>query len=147
MWGCLAKVILPEPKRRKLGSRTCDYVLIGYACNSSCYRFLIIKSDILESYTIIEFENAIFFEHVFPLKNKEKELHDSIEISNDFVDDVQKIRRSKQARNEKDYSNDFFAYVVEDEPVSYYDAIKFVDAHFWLEAINNELESIMFNHT
>ena len=116
--GCLAKVMLPEPKRRKLGSRTCDYVLIGYACNSSCYRFLIIKSDILESYTIIESENAIFFEHVFPLKNKEKEL--------------QKIRRSKQTRNEKDYSNDFFAYVVEDELVSYYDAIKFVDAPFWL---------------
>ena len=100
MWGCLAKVMLPEPKRRKLGSRTCDYVLIGYACNSSCYRFLIIKSDILESYTIIEFENAIFFEHVFPLKNKEKELHDSIEISTDFVDDVQEIR-SKQARDRK----------------------------------------------
>ena len=72
VWGCLAKVMLPEPKRRKLGSRTCDCVFIGYACNSSCYRFFVIKSDILESYTIIESENAIFFEHVLPLKNKEK---------------------------------------------------------------------------
>ena len=88
VWGCLAKVMLPEPKRRKLGSRTCDCVFISYACNSLCYRFLVIKSDILESYTIIESENAIFFEHVFPLKKKEKVLHDSIEISNDFVDDV-----------------------------------------------------------
>ena len=88
MWGCLAKVMLPEPKRRKLGSRTCDCVFIDYACNSSCYRFLVIKSDILESYTIIESENAMYLEHVFPLKNKEKVLHDSIEISNDFVDDV-----------------------------------------------------------
>ena len=139
--------MLPEPKRRKLGSRTCDCVFIDYACNSSCYRFLVIKSDILESYTIIESENAMYLEHVFPLKNKEKVLHDSIEISNDFVDDVQEIRRSKQARKEKDYGNDFLAYVVEDEPVSYYDAIKFVDAPFWLEAINNELESIMSNHT
>ena len=68
-------------------------MLISYACNSSCYRFLVIKSDIFVSYTIIESENAIFFEHVFPLKNKEKELHDSIEISNDFVNDVQEIRR------------------------------------------------------
>ena len=80
--------MLPKPKRKKLGSRTCDCVFIGYACNSSCYRFLVIKSDILESYIIIKSENAIFFEHVFPLKNKEKKLHDSIEISNDFVDDV-----------------------------------------------------------
>ena len=34
--------------------------------------------------------------------------------------------RSKQARQEKDYANDFLAYVVEDELVSYYDAIKSV---------------------
>ena len=95
VWGCLAKVMLPEPKRRKLGSRTCDCVFIGYACNSSCYRFLVIKSDILESYTIIEYENAIFFKHMFPLKNKDKVLCDSIETSNNFVDDVQEIRRSK----------------------------------------------------
>ena len=146
MWGCLAKVMLPEPKRRKLGSRTCDCVFIGYACNCSCYRFLVIKNDILESNTNIESENAIFFEHVFPLKNKEKELHDSIAISNDFVDDVQEIRRRKRARKENDYGNDFLAYVVEDEPVSYYDANKSVGAPFWLEAINNELESIMSNH-
>ena len=73
-------------------------------------------------------------------------MHDSIEISNDFFDDVQEIR-SKRARKEKDSGNNFLAYVVEDEPVSYYDAIRFVDAPFWLEAINNELESIMSNHT
>ena len=84
---------------------------------------------------------------MFPLKNKEKELHDFNEISNDFVDDVQEIRRSKRAKKENDYGNDFLAYVIEDEPVSYYDAIKSIDAHFWLEAINNELESIMSNHT
>ena len=138
--------MLSKPKRKKLGSRTCHCLFIGYACNSSCYRFLVIKSDILESYTIIESENAIFFEHVFPLKNKEKELHDSIEISTDFVDDVQEIR-SKQARKEKDYGDYFLAYVVEDEPISYYDAIKSVNAPFWLEAINNELESIMSIHT
>jgi len=83
---------------------------------------------------------------VFPLKNKENVLYDSIEISNDFFDDVQEIR-SKRARKEKDSGNNFLAYVVEDEPVSYYDAIRFIDAPFWLEAINNELESIMSNHT
>ena len=99
--------------------------------------------DFLSSKVISQ--NRIF-EHVFPLKNKEKVLHDSIEISNDFFDDVQEIR-SKRARKEKDSGNNFLAYVVEDEPVSYYDAIRFVDAPFWLEAINNELESIMSNHT
>ena len=60
---------------------------------------------------------------------------------------MQEIKRNKHARKEKDYGNDFFVYVVEDESVSYYNAIKSVDAPFWLEAINNELESIMSNHT
>ena len=60
---------------------------------------------------------------------------------------MQEIRRSKRDRKEKDYGNDFLAYIVEDEPINYYDAIKSVDAPFWLEAINNELESIMSNHT
>ena len=46
VWGCLAKVMLPEPKKRKLGFRTCDCVFIGYTSNNSCYRFLVIKSDI-----------------------------------------------------------------------------------------------------
>ena len=73
-------------------------------------------------------------------------MHDSIEISNDFIDDIQEIR-SKQARKENDYGNNFLAYVVEDELVSYFDVIISVDAPFWLEAINNELESIMSNHT
>jgi len=97
VWGCLAKVMLLEPKKRKLDSRTCDCVFIGYACNSKCYRFVVIKSDVLDCNIIIELENAIFFEHIFPLKNKEKILHESI-ASNEIVDDVQELRRSKRAR-------------------------------------------------
>jgi hypothetical protein len=40
-------------------------------------------------------ENAIFFEHVFLLKNKEKILHEPSIVSNEIVDDVQELRRSK----------------------------------------------------
>jgi hypothetical protein len=46
VWGCLAKVMLLELKKRKCDSRTCDCVFIGYVCNSSCYRILVIKSDV-----------------------------------------------------------------------------------------------------
>ena len=74
-------------------------------------------------------------------------MHESIDTSNDLVDGVQELRRSKQARKEKSYGNNFLAYIVEDEPVSYYDAIKSIDAPFWLEAINSELDYIMSNHT
>jgi hypothetical protein len=37
----------------KLDSRTYDCAFIGYACNSSCYKLLIIKSDVLDYNTII----------------------------------------------------------------------------------------------
>jgi hypothetical protein len=98
VWWCLANVMLPEPKMRKLGSRTYDCAFIAYVCNSSCYRLLIIKSDVLYYNIIIESKNTIFFEHVSPLKNKKKLLHESSITSNKFVDDVQELRRSKRAR-------------------------------------------------
>ena len=46
MWGCLAKVLAPLPKKTKLGARTMDCIFIGYALNSSAYRFLVHKSEI-----------------------------------------------------------------------------------------------------
>jgi hypothetical protein len=53
VWGCLANVMLTEPKIRKLDSRICDCEFVGYACSSSCYRLPIIKSDVLDYNTII----------------------------------------------------------------------------------------------
>ena len=65
------------------------------------------------------------------MKNKEKLLHEFIDTSNDLVDDVQVLRK-KQARKEKSFSNDFLTYVVNDEHVNYFDAIKSVDSPFVL---------------
>ena len=58
MWGCLAKVLLPDPKRKKIGSKTADCMFIGYAQQSPAYRFLVLKSEILEHNTIIETKDA-----------------------------------------------------------------------------------------
>ena len=67
VWGCLAKVAVPTPKRIKIGSKSVDCVLIGYAYNSSTYRFLIHKSDIpdMNANTIIESRNAVFLKKYF----------------------------------------------------------------------------------
>ncbi|CAH9136877.1 unnamed protein product, partial [Cuscuta epithymum] len=54
VWGCLAKVLLPDPKKRKIGSKTSDCIFIGYAECSAAYRFLVLKSDVLNWNTIIE---------------------------------------------------------------------------------------------
>ena len=63
IWVCLAKVNVPINKKRKLGPKTVDCVFLGYSFHSTGYRFLIIKSDVLDMYvdTIMESRDATFF--------------------------------------------------------------------------------------
>ena len=63
VWGCLAKVALPNHKRSNIGSKTFDAVFICYAQNSVAYRFMS-----LSDFSISEYSDAAFFELVFPLK-------------------------------------------------------------------------------
>ena len=67
MWGCLAKVLAPLPKKTKVRAKTMDCIFIGYALNSSAYRFLVHKSEIPDIHvnTIIEFRDVVFFEDIF----------------------------------------------------------------------------------
>jgi hypothetical protein len=46
--------MLPDPKKRKIGSKTSDFLFIGYAEHSAAYRFLVLKSDVLSCNIIIE---------------------------------------------------------------------------------------------
>ena len=70
IWGCLAKVLIPLPKRTKLGPKTIDCVFIGFANASAAYRFLVYKSEVHDIHvnTILESIDAEFFEDVFPYK-------------------------------------------------------------------------------
>jgi len=63
MWGCLAKVTLPSHKRSNIGPKTFDAVFIGCVQNNAAYRFMS-----LSDFSISEYRDADFFEHVFPLK-------------------------------------------------------------------------------
>ena len=51
-------VMLPNPKKRKIRLTTSNCMFIGYASNSTVYRFLVLKSNVLECNTIIETKNA-----------------------------------------------------------------------------------------
>ncbi|KAJ9684091.1 hypothetical protein PVL29_016537 [Vitis rotundifolia] len=149
VWGCLAKVLLPESKKRKLGPKTFDAMFIGYAKNSVAYRFLVTKSEnnLVDVNTIVETKNADFFENIFPMKlNGEQEVQKtrrdkSIEPS-EF-----ETRRSKRDRKETNLGDGFYTFLIDEDPRSYKEAITSPDAPFWKEAINSEIESIMYNHT
>ena len=76
-------------------------MFIGYAENNGAYRFLVLKSDVLDSNTIIETKNAEFFEHIYPLLEKvsrapiDKSTTDDNGIENIHLEE---LRRSKRQR-------------------------------------------------
>ncbi|KAL0416828.1 UNVERIFIED_CONTAM: Retrovirus-related Pol polyprotein from transposon TNT 1-94 [Sesamum latifolium] len=87
----------------------------------------------------------------------------NLDSSSSSVKTVDKIRRSKR-QIERSFGLDFLtaflaedldrinehlvsAFLVEEDPKTYVEAITFIDSSFWKEAIKNELDSIMTNHT
>ena len=98
---------VPSPKKTKIGPKSVDCVFIGYANNSSAYRFLICKSDIPDMHvnTIIESRNASFFEHIFPYRKKEDVNEDPQEIIADRAENSKNGRASSTKRT-YDKAND-----------------------------------------
>ena len=164
MWGRLAKVAIPNPKKTKISSKTVDCIFIGYAMNCSAYRFLIYKSEHSEMHvnTIIESQNASFFEHVFPNKTGQetstnKRSYDAI-TSHDLEqyqeqeqeidqNEEDELRYSKRARTSKSFSPNFLTFLLENEPLTFEKAMSGPKAPLWKEAVNIEVESILQNHT
>jgi hypothetical protein len=166
-WGCLAKVNLPMPKKRKLGPKTVDCVLLGYAFHSIGYRFLVVTevSDKRVG-TIMESNDATFFEDIFPMKgsssssNQEMPSSSSLELftipeptisiehSDNLVEDNNEApTRNKRQRTTKSFGDDFIVYLVDDTPTSISKAYASQDADYWKEAVHSEMDSILANGT
>ena len=148
VWGCLAKVAVPKPKKVKVGPNTIDCVFIGYAQNSNAYRFLVHKSEIPDIHvnTIIESRDASFFENIFPYNivyesiDNNKRSRDTISRSDPMEDEP---RRSKRQRTSTSFGPDFLTYMLENEPWTFKETVTSSEAPFWKEAINSEVESIL----
>ena len=151
MCGCLAKVVVPIPKKVKIGLKTVDCIFIRYAENSSAYQFLVHKSKIsyIHENTIMESRNASFFEHVFPCKSNEKSslstrTHETLEEEQEVENEP---RRSKRVRIEKSFGPDFLTYLLESEPQIFTEVVNSHEGPLWKEAIQSEIDSILQNHT
>ena len=112
--------------------------------------------------TIIESRNASFFEHVFPCNSrvesrKLQQFHETT-LENEENDEAQEeeeedqeqkieVRRSKRVKIEKSFDLDFLTYLLESEPQIFKEAVTSAEVTLWKEAINNEVESILQNHT
>ena len=70
MWGCLAKVGIPDPQRTKIGPKTVDFnnfICISYAQNRAAYRFILVHENSVFG-AIGESRDAEFFGNEFPMK-------------------------------------------------------------------------------
>ncbi|KAK4385901.1 hypothetical protein Sango_2714100 [Sesamum angolense] len=171
VWGCLAKVLIPEHKRKKLGSKTVDVVILGYVETSYALRFLVIKlkTSSIEVNTIVEFHDVVFLEDVFPIKigiPSSVSLDGSL-ASTSIPEHVEKIsnvgvnprstsltheksdepRRSRRARVVKYFVSDIFTDNIEDDPITFKDAMASSEAKQWKEAAKSEMDYIVSNGT
>ncbi|KAJ9565193.1 hypothetical protein OSB04_001159 [Centaurea solstitialis] len=172
VWGCRAVVRLTDPKINNIGQRGIDCIFIGYPENSKCYRFYVIESNAYVSvHSVIESRDADFGnEDRFTSVPKPM---DTIASSSNFgasdqvtVSPPEPVapRRSVRARKAKSFGDDFQLYLVEgsrnkvdyqyqycfnvdEDPKTYSEAMASRDAAFWKEAIQDEIDSIMQNHT
>jgi hypothetical protein len=98
VWRCLAKVNIRITKKRKI---ELDCAFAGYSLNSTTCRCLVINFDILEILNNINIESrgVIFFENIFPMKNKlsitiiEGFFFSKIDIVNDHVRKCKKKKK------------------------------------------------------
>ena len=164
-WGCLAKVNVPIPKKRKLGHKTVDCINLGYAKNSVGYRFLVVKSEVPDQKigTIMESKDATFFEDIFPMRDMQStsrqeseetpepaipmEYYEQTHDENPEEDDEETLGRGKRQRTAKTFGDDFFVYLVDDTPTSISEAYASPEADYWKDAVRSEMDSIMANGT
>ena len=124
-------------------------MFIGYAENSATYRFLVTKleNSLVDVNTIIETNNADFFENIFPMKlNGEQQVQNTSRDKSIEPFEFEP-RRSKRDRKETNLGDGFYTFLIDEDPRSYKELITSPDAPFWKETINSEIESIMYNHT
>ncbi|KAG9440057.1 hypothetical protein H6P81_020222 [Aristolochia fimbriata] len=56
-------------------------------------------------------------------------------------------RRSKRPRIEKNFGDDFYTFLIEDDPLTYTEAMRSSDASLWEEAVKSEMDSILSHNT
>ena len=107
-----------------------------YVTNSMAYRFLVHKSENPEIHinTIIESDNAEFFETIYPYKKEsevtcQKSKRPREEIT-DGMPNEENPRRSKRQRISTSFGPDFLTFLLENEPRTFKEAMSSSEAQY-----------------
>src|SRR4051812_24429944 len=120
-----------------------DCVFLGYAFHSIDYRFLIVKYEVSDMHvgTIMESNDATFFEDIFPMKESSSSSNQEMPSSltqelipentmaiehfyNPVEDDNEAPKSSKTQMTAKYFGHDFIVYLVDDTPTSIIEAYR-----------------------
>ena len=98
----------------------------------------------------METKNAKFFEDVFPLRSSASSsivssLEQLVETYSESISED--LRRSKRHWTKKSFVDDFYTYLIEDDPLIFLEAINSLDANLWEQAIRIEIDSIKKNNS
>ena len=140
---------------------------MGYAQISVAYRFMSLGDN-----SICESRYAEFFKLIFPLKMDHSNIVHTSNITDvpmffpSTLNEHETKPRSKRRRIENTFGPDFVTsfliensycdkldedivslFLIEEDPKTYEEAMTSIDASFFKEAIKNELDSLMTNHT
>nr|GEV32420.1 zinc finger, CCHC-type [Tanacetum cinerariifolium] len=166
-------VRLPDPKLKNLGERCIECIFVGYAEHSKAFRLYVIEpNDSVSINSIIESRDVIFNENRFSslprpslrIPNGTENIGGSVVPKEVIQQHEPELRKSKRNRTPKNFGPKFQLYLiketrdevsdqhsycvnVEDDPKTFYKAMKSEDVAFWKEAINDEMDSIMGNNT
>ncbi|KAL0342738.1 UNVERIFIED_CONTAM: Retrovirus-related Pol polyprotein from transposon RE2 [Sesamum calycinum] len=146
-------------------------MFLGYVETSYALRFLVIKSEIsgIEVNKIFEFHDVVFIEDVFPMKigiPSSVSLNDSL-VSTSIPKHVKKMTNvgvnpnsTSLAHEEsdeldgvrelglsKDFASDFVTYNIEDDSITFKDAMLSSEAKQWKKVVKSEMDSIVSNRT
>jgi hypothetical protein len=79
-------VNVPINKKCKLRPKIVDCIFLEYVHHNIVYRFLVIKSEVLDVYvdTFLESRDVTFFENIFPMKNS----HDMSRLPKNVIADT-----------------------------------------------------------
>lgn len=123
------------------------FVFIIYVHNSTNYIFVIIESDILDVRITIEAKYIEFFENVFSMKSRSTfTSHKPSNAFNENEINELELGESERARKETNFGDDFYIYYVNDEPLTYQEAITSIDAHFGKKQLIIKL-NLLCSHT
>ena len=100
---------------------------------------------------VIESDNAEFFETIYPYKIQDelsnKGIKRGLQEIKSSTPNEENPRRSKREKTSASFGPDFITFLLENEPLTFKEAMTSSEAQYWKEAVNSEIESIMNNHT